>query len=95
VISFERIINDYTFSFEENVISTQVYFDIRIDIYSFKMMPEEASWTIVGDVPPWIAQIENKLSDIIDSELMKLIEIIIIKWILPNRCYSSNDYMLI
>jgi len=70
MISFERIINDYKFSFEENVVSTQVYFDIKVDIYSFKMMPEEASWTIVGDVPPWIAGIEDKLSDIIDSELM-------------------------
>ncbi|MGZ3938754.1 MAG: hypothetical protein ACXVLT_08760 [Flavisolibacter sp.] len=54
----------------ENVTSSQVYFDIKVDIYSFKMMPEEACWIIVGDVPPWIAQIENKLSDIIDSELM-------------------------
>ena len=70
MVSFEKIINDYKFLFEENKTSTQVYFDIKVDIYCFKMMPEEASWTIVDDVPPWIAGIENELSDIIDSELM-------------------------
>ena len=70
MVSFDKIINDYKFSFEENITSTQVYFDIQVDIYSFKMMPGETSWTIVGDAPPWTAQIENRLSDIIDSELM-------------------------
>jgi hypothetical protein len=38
-------------------------------------MPEQASWTIVGDVPPWIAGIENELSDIIDSELSRTLYI--------------------
>ena len=70
MVFFEKIINDHKFSFEENITSTQVYFDIQVDIYTFKMMPGEASWTILGDVPPWIEQIENKLSDIIDSALM-------------------------
>jgi len=70
MISFERIINGHKFSFKENITSSQVYFDIQVDIYSFKMMPEEYRWIIVGDVPPWIAGIEDKLSDIIDSELM-------------------------
>ena len=70
MVSFEKIINDHNFSFEENITSDQVYFNIKADIYSFKMMPEEDSWKIVGDVPPWIVQIENKLSDIIDGELM-------------------------
>jgi|KBSMisStaDraftv2_1062788.scaffolds.fasta_scaffold7224933_1 hypothetical protein len=70
MVSFERIINDYNFSFEENIISDQVYFNITVDIYSFKMIPTENSWIIVGDVPPWILAIENKLSDEIDNELM-------------------------
>ena len=70
MVSFEKIINDHNFSFEENITSDQVYFNIKVDIYSFKMMPDEDSWKIVGDVPPWIEQLENKLSDLIDSELM-------------------------
>ncbi|MGZ3923970.1 MAG: hypothetical protein ACXVBJ_09380 [Flavisolibacter sp.] len=70
MVFFEKITNDHKFSFEENITSTQVYFDIQVDIYSFKMMPGETTWTIVGHVPPWIVKIENKLSDTIDSALM-------------------------
>jgi hypothetical protein len=70
MVSFDKIINDHKFSFEENIISDHVFFNITVDIYSFKMIPQEASWQIVGDVPPWILAIENKLSDEIDNELM-------------------------
>ena len=70
MVSFKKIINDHNFSFEENTVSDHVFFNITVDIYSFKMIPEEISWIIVGDVPPWILAIENKLSDEIDSELM-------------------------
>ena len=70
MVFFEKIINDHKFSFQESMTSTQIYLDVTVDIYSFKMMPGETTWTIVGDVPPWIAHIENSLSDIIDSELM-------------------------
>jgi hypothetical protein len=70
MVSFEKIICDHNFSFEENTSSEQACFNIKADIYSFRMIPDEQSWKIVGDVPPWLLAIETKLSDIIDMELM-------------------------
>ena len=70
MLSFQKIISDHPFLFQENTVSDQVYFNVRVDIYSFKMMPMEKSWKIIGDVPPWIASIENDISNIIDHELM-------------------------
>ena len=52
------------------MVSDQVYFNVSVDIYSFKMMPMEKSWKIIGDVPPWILSIENDISNIIDNELI-------------------------
>jgi len=70
MVSFEKIISEHNFSFKENTTTDQVFFNISVDIYSFQMIPEETNWKIVGDVPPWILAIENKLSDEIDNELM-------------------------
>lgn len=70
MISFQKLLNDHNFCFKENTVSDQVYFNISTDIYTFKMIPDAEKWIIVGDVPPWILAIENKLSDIIDNELM-------------------------
>jgi len=70
MVSFDKIIKDHKFSFEENMTTDQVFFNVSVDIYSFKMIPDEQGWNIVGDVPPWILAIENNLADTIDSELM-------------------------
>jgi hypothetical protein len=70
MVSFEKIMSDHNFSFEENTTSKHVYFNITADIYAFKMIPDEQGWKIVGDVPPWLLAIETKLSDIIDMQLM-------------------------
>lgn len=70
MVSFRKVISDHNFSFEENTASDQVYFNISVDIYDFKMIPDEDSWKIVGDVPPWISSIEEQLSDVIDDQLM-------------------------
>jgi hypothetical protein len=68
-MNFRKIIAGLDFFFEESRAMIEAVFIVEVENYPFLMFEDRDKWIIVGNVPPWIRELEEQLSGVITATI--------------------------
>jgi enterochelin esterase-like enzyme len=70
-MKFRKTVAGYDFQFEESRAMMEVVYIVELENYPFLMFADGDEWIIIGNVPPWIRELEPQLAEAIDSQLVQ------------------------